>query len=325
MGKSAPQAPDPARTASQQGQWNSYSAQLQQMMNMVNQNSPWGSLNYNQTGTQWITDPSGRRVEVPTYTAETRLSPEQQRIFDASQAAQGNLAETAQERTQWLQDYLKEPFSFNNQDAENWSWDLASQRILPQQQQAQQNLENQLLNRGIRPGSAAYDKEMQRLTNANTDQMNQLALQGRSQAFNEQLTQRNQPLNEIMALLGGANVQNPNSTFAQTPQSQVGGVDYSGLVNNQYNQLMNQYNARMGAIGGLGGMALGGLFSDVRMKEDIEPIGTTYSGTPIYRYRYKGGSPYQYGVLAQEIMDSQPDAVTLESNGMYSVDYRKVK
>lgn len=262
MGKSAPKAPDPAQTAAAQGQWNSFTAQQQQAMNMTNQNSPWGSLSYDQTGTQTIIDPNGKPVNVPRYTANTTLTPEQQGIFDSTQQSQQNLANIAVQQTDKLGTLLNDPFSFTNDDASQWAYDLASPRILAQQGKNQAALESQLVNSGIRRGTPAWDSEMSRLTNANSDQLNQLALTGRSQAFNEQLGIRNQALNEPIALASGTQIQNPNSTFAQTPQSQVAGVDYSGLVNNNYNQQMSQYNARSGALGGLfGGVAsiFGGL------------------------------------------------------------------
>src|SRR5690606_1254953 len=177
---------------------------------------------------------------------------------------------------------------------------------------------------GLRPGTAAWDSEMQRLTNANTDQLNQLALTGRSQAFSEQLTQRNQPLNEIIGLLSGTQVQNPNATFAQTPQSQVAGVDYTGLVNQKYQADMNAYNARMGALGGLFGAGMG-LFSDRRLKENIERIGKTDSGTPVYKFNYIGSPVTHIGYMAQDLLETQPDAVMKDSSGYYRVDYSKVK
>lgn len=324
IGKSAPKAPDPAQTAAAQGAWNSFTAQQQQQMNMVGQNTPWGSLDYQQSGTTWITDPNGKRVEVPTYTANTTLSPEQQAIFDASQSAQGNLANIANDQSAWLGDYLSSPFEFNNQDAENWAYDLASQRILPQQDQNRRDLENRLINSGIRPGTAAYNTEMARLTNSNTDQLNQLALTGRSQAFSEQLAQRNQPLNEIIGLMSGTQVQSPNSTFAQTPQSGVAGVDYTGLVNQKYQSEMNAYNAQMGALGGLFGAGLG-LFSDRRLKENIERIGQTDTGTPVYKFNYIGNKQTHIGYMAQDLLETQPDAVRKGSDGYYRVDYSKVQ
>lgn len=324
MGKKQPSAPDPAQTAAAQGAWNSFTAQQQQQMNMIGQNSPWGSLDYQQTGSTWITDPNGKRVEVPTYTANTTLSPEQQAIFDASQAAQGNLANIAKDQSAWLGDYLSSPFEFNNQDAENWAWDLASGRILPQQEQNRKDLENRLINQGLRPGTAGYNTAMQQLTNANTDQLNQLALTGRSQAFSEQLAQRNQPLNEIIGLMSGTQVQSPNSTFAQTPQSQVAGVDYSGLVQQNYQNQMNQYNSSMGALGGLFGAGMS-LFSDRRLKENIERIGKTDSGVPVYKFNYIGSPTTHVGYMAQDLLELQPEAVMKDADGYYRVRYDMVK
>jgi hypothetical protein len=324
MGKSAPKAPDPAQTAAAQGAWNSFTAQQQQQMNMIGQNSPWGSLDYQQTGSTWVTDPNGKRVEVPTYTANTTLSPEQQKIFDASQSAQGNLANIANDQSAWLVDYLKSPFEFNNQSAENWAYDLAQGRIAPQQEQNRKDLENRLINSGIRPGTAAYNTEMARLTNANTDQNNQLALQGRSQAFQEQLAQRNQPLNEIIGLMSGSQVQSPNATFAQTPQSQVAGVDYSGLVNQKYQADMSRYNSQMGALGGLFGAGLS-MFSDRRLKENIERIGKTDSGVPVYKFNYIGRKTTEIGYMAQDLLELQPETVFKDPDGYYRVRYDMVK
>src|SRR3546814_4736156 len=75
------------------------------------------------------------RSSIPSFTQSTTYTPEQQAIFDQTQAAQTNLAELANDQSGFLQDYLAKPFEFDNQDAANWSYDLASQRILPQQQQ----------------------------------------------------------------------------------------------------------------------------------------------------------------------------------------------
>lgn len=321
MGKKAPKAPDPNVTAAAQGQWNSFTAQQQQAMNMTNQVSPWGTLNYNQTGSQTIIDPNGKAVEVPRYTAVTSLTPEQQAIYDQTQAAELNLANIANEQSGRIGELLNNPFEFNNSDAEQWAYDLASPRILQQQQKNEGALRSQLIASGIRPGTAQWDSEMSRLTNANTDQLNQLALTGRSQAFSEALAQRNQPLNEIIGLMSGTQIQNPNSTFAQTPQSQVAGVDYSGLVQNKYNADVQSYNARTGALGGLFGAGLS-LFSDIRLKTDISEIGSTPAGQPVYSYRYVWGGPMQIGVMAHESPDN---AVSVHESGYLMVDYSKVK
>lgn len=235
-------------------------ATSQNLINMTNQVNPWGSVNYNPTGSASFVDSTGKTVTVPQYTQTTTLSPEQQQIFDKSQGAQSNIAGIAQDQSAKLGQYLNDPFEFNNQDAADWSYDLASSRILPQQQQNEQALRARLVNSGIRPGTAAWDSEMSRMTNANTDQMNQLALNGRGQAFGEAQATRNQPINEITALLSGSQVSNPAQMSGPTPQSSVGGVDYTGLVNQQYQGQLSQSNAMLGGLFGLGGAVAGGGF-----------------------------------------------------------------
>lgn len=258
---SAPKTPDPMATAQAQSGMNRDTAVSQQLINMVGQNNPWGSTSYAQTGNTGYTDSSGRYVSLPQFTQTTTFTPEQQAIFDKSQAAQSSMAGIAQDQSAKLKEYLNEPFEFKNQDAADWSYDLASSRILPQQQRAEEALRTRLVNSGLRPGTAAWNSEMERMTHGNTDQMNQLALTGRSQAFGEALAQRNQPINEITALLSGSQVSNPAQMSGPTPQASVGGVDYTGLVNQQYQAKLAQSNAMMGGLfglaGSLGGAALG--------------------------------------------------------------------
>jgi hypothetical protein len=66
------------------------------------------------------------------------------------------------------------------------------------------------------------------------------------------------------------------------------------------------------------------LVSDVRVKQDIEPVGKTFGGTTIYRYRYKAGGPFHFGVLAQEVEQTNPEAVVTTPSGLKMVDYRRV-
>src|SRR3546814_7562959 len=80
---------------------------------------------------------------------------------------------------------------------------------------------------------------------------------------------RNQPINEITALLSGSQVSNPASMSGPSPQTQVGGVDYAGLVNQNYQNQMNAYGAKMGGLFGLAG-SLGGaaIMSDRRLRSE---------------------------------------------------------
>lgn len=321
----APKAPDPYQTAQAQSQFNQNTAVQSQLLNMVDQQNPWGSTTYSPNGSSSFVGADGKTYTVPKFTQTTTFTPEQQAIFDASQEAEGNLANLAADQSEFLQGYLDKPFEFTNQDAEKWAYDLASPRILAQQGQNETALRNRLINSGIRPGTDAWNTEMTRLTNANTDQLNQLALTGRGQAFSENLATRNQPINEITALLSGSQVSNPASMSGPTPQTQVGGVDYSGLVQQNYQNKLNSSGGMMGGLFGLAG-SLGGAamskWSDRRVKTDIKRVGTLDNGLPVYAYNYVWGGPTEIGVMAQDVERFRPHAVS-EFNGIKAVDYRE--
>lgn len=252
----APKAPDPVQTAQAQAGVNLSTAVTQQNLNMVDQVNPWGTVDYSQNGSTRFKDSFGNWVEVPTFTQTTTFTPEQQAIFDKTQGAQTNMAGIAEEQSARVRDALSDPFQFTNQDAADWAFDMGSSRILPQQQRNEAALRSRLVNSGVRPGTAAWDAEMSRLTNANTDQWNQLALTGRSQAFAENLATRNQPLNELSALLSGSQVSNPAQMSGPAPQVGVGGVDYAGMVQDNYQAKLASHNALMGGLFGLAGKGM---------------------------------------------------------------------
>ena len=86
------------------------------------------------------------------------------------------------------------------------------------------------------------------------------------QGFNNQaqLTNQNQPINAITALMSGSQVQQPN--FMQTPQTTIPTTDYANIVNQSYQDSLASYNAQVaaqsaqtGGLFGLGGSVLGGL------------------------------------------------------------------
>lgn len=316
---SSPKAPDPVATANAQSGMNVDTALAQNAVNMTNQVGPWGSTTYSPTGSTSFTNSQGQQVNIPQYTQTTTYNPAQQAIFDKTTQAQDNLAGLAQDQSAAMAEYLKKPFEFNNQDAADWSYDLASSRILPQQQQQQEALRTQLINSGLRPGTEAYDREMTRMGQNNSDQLNQLALQGRSQAFGEAVQTRNQPINELSALLSSSQVAGPNGGMSAAPQASVGGVDYTGLVSQQY---QTQAANAGGMLGGLFGLAGAGItkYSDARVKVGIKRVGTLDNGLPVYSYRYAWGGPVEIGLVAQDVEQFRPEAVS-EVDGVKAVDY----
>lgn len=318
--KSGPAAPDPFKTAAAQGGMNRDTAITEMQLNSGTVINPWGTVDTQQTGMNSFVDSQGRTVWTPRFTQTTTLSPAQQAIFEQSQTAEGNMAGIAADQSAFLKDYLNKPFEFNNSDAEKWAFDLAAPRIRQQQGQTEATLRATLANKGIREGSAAWNAEMGRMTNANTDQMNQLALTGRGQAFSEALAQRNQPLNEITALLSGSQVSNPAQMGGGTPQGSVAGVDYTGLVNQKYQADLANHQAKMGGIAGIASAGIG-LLSDRRLKTDIRRVGQTDEGVPIFTYRYIWGGPVMMGVMAQDV----PEAARMTDSGYLAVDYAEVR
>jgi len=71
-----------------------------------------------------------------------------------------------------------------------------------------------------------------------------------------------------------------------------------------------------------GGSLFGSWLSDERMKENIRHVGVE-NGHNIYSFNYKGSPNGFIGVMAQEVMKSNPDAV-IECDGFYAVNYDKI-
>ena len=64
--------------------------------------------------------------------------------------------------------------------------------------------------------------------------------------------------------------------------------------------------------------------SDVRLKTDVERVGTTAHDLPLYRFRYRGGDRFFEGVMAQDVLEVMPEAVTTGSDGYYRVQYARL-
>src|SRR5690349_11927096 len=178
---SAPEPPDPMKTARAQAGMNRDTATDQQLLNMTNQVGPDGTLTYNQTGTNSYVDSQGKTVTLPQFTATTTLSPEQQAIKAQQDRAKLNVGTIAADQSAKFSEYLKDPFTFDNQDAANWAYDLGAQRLDPRFAQQEDQLRTTLANKGIREGSAAWNAEMSRLGESKNDAYNNLMLTGRQQ------------------------------------------------------------------------------------------------------------------------------------------------
>ena len=90
---------------------------------------------------------------------------------------------------------------------------------------------------------------------------------------------------------------------------------------------MNQSDPLMSALGGIGGAYVGKFgftsagFSDRRLKENIERVGTYENGLPMYEFNYIGNHDRYRGVMADDVESFMPEAVSVAENGYKKVDY----
>lgn len=247
----APKAPDPWATAQAQAYFQQQAATSQQLMNMTNQITPYGNLTYTKRGTEMV---GGQAV--PLFTATQTLTPEQQHLLEQTQLADRKTNDIGLRQIDKIDTLLSQPLNLNTA-AEAKIAELQRQRLDPQWAQRDQALEQDLINRGVRPGTEAYKTMRDQFANERNDAYNSMYINARGQGVNEAIQERNQPINEITALLNGQQLTNPN--WVQTPQVNVPAPDYQGLVMDQYKAKQQAYNASMGGLFGLGGTLLGGI------------------------------------------------------------------
>jgi hypothetical protein len=146
----------------------------------------------------------------------------------------------------------------------------------------------------------------------------------RQGAISEETMRRGQTLNELNALLTGQQVNMP--TMPNQPNSTAGRAetpDLLGAAGMQYQSNLDRYNAQMGGLNNLLGIGQSAafMFSDARLKEDIQPTGGSIGGVPVVYYRYRGLPGLRVGVIAQDVLRVKPHAVALDPSGYLMVNY----
>ena len=148
----------------------------------------------------------------------------------------------------------------------------------------------------------------------------------RNQWLGEQQYLREQPFNEMMTMLRGQeSIGMPQ--FTPVPQQAgANAADVLGAAQQQYGAAMDKANAnaanKSSMLGTVGTIA-GTIFSDARLKSNIERVGTHPIGIGIYEYDIFGER--QRGVMAQELLKIMPEAVSVHDSGFYQVDYSKLQ
>lgn len=380
----APDAPNYVGAAQETAAGNLKAAQTAAAANRVNQITPYGNLNYSETGT----DSQGN----PTWTAATSLSPTGKALLDAQNNTSLGLSNLFGTQLGNVENAINAGFNPNVPAIQAnlptpqlqtqlggtgmEGWDKASglimSRLAPTIQHQNEMSDAQLANQGIVAGTEAYKNAKRVLQMGQNDLLNQAQVAGQgvqqnlfgqnlaagqfgnqaqnqmfgnavtnanltnaanNQAFNQQLTQYQLPLNMLNALRTGAQVTNP--TFSNVPQqATTTGADIMGATNAASNYGLANFNAANAAQGGLNsglfGLGAAGIMamSDIRMKESVKPIGAI-NGINLYEFEYKpqfknhpfAGHGKQIGVIAQEIQSVRPDAVSVHPSGYLMVNY----
>lgn len=244
---STPKPPDPMQTANAQANMNAKTATTQYQLGATNQITPYGNLTYNQIGT-WDDG-------TPRFQATQTLSPEEQNLYNNYTKLAGQFGDIGNTQAGNVSSTLSQPFNFDAAAGKKLS-DIQDTFLNPQFDRQNASLETRLANQGITPGSVAYNDAFKQQNLQQQDARNSNYLASYDTASKQALAERQEPLNELTALLSGSQVQNPN--FVNTPTPGVAPVDYTGLVQSNYQQQVGNQNALYGALGGIGGTLLGG-------------------------------------------------------------------
>jgi Chaperone of endosialidase len=258
-----PTPPDPFATAQAQQGYNINSAIAQNQLNDVNQITPYGTINYNQTGGSQVGaqdavaatpatggfwngqswTPTGGTPGhpgtpgqfVPTYTATTTLNPQLQGIVNTTEAnAQGNanlesglLANVAQT--------ANKPLDLSWGNIASNIYGLEKNTLDPQWAQNQQNEDQSLADQGLTPGSQGYGYQQTQFGLNKANAYNNAMLGAQSQAVNDITTQYNSPLNALTALRSNTQVAQPGvGQTAASGTANVPAANYAGIATSNY-------------------------------------------------------------------------------------------
>jgi hypothetical protein len=249
MGKKAPKAPDPMQVAGQQQQFNTQAAQ---------QNNEFlkgaHKTNVAAAGTKNPFGQGGYDID-PNTGMPTGFS---RGFSDSIQGGFDNVAGAYGQTTGLLPDFdMTTP-----QNIAMGNYGAYSALTQPGRDDARNAFNTRMKEIGQPVGGEIYDKQFGNMerqfaladTNAAAQAWN--AVPGmQAQMTNTELQQKYAPANQNLAQLQGLYGLLPNINQPQLGAAQAGNVDYTNLVNNNYNQQMAQYNANQAALGGLFGGA----------------------------------------------------------------------
>ena len=228
-------------------------AQQATAANRINQNTPYGSLNYTQSVDQFGN---------PTWTANQQLSQPLQDLTNTS--------------LQGLQSSLANPM-YGINPGQTYS-DAIMQRLQPQIEQSAKSNTAALANQGIVPGTQAYDNAMRTFQQGQNDLRTSAQIQGMNTGLQAQQLQNQQAAN--IKSLASPGYVNPYS------QAAVAGPDYLGAYstsNAAQIAAQNAANARTaGTQAGLYGLGSSAIIGAGGIGNLVNGVGSGLSGIANY-------------------------------------------
>lgn len=331
-----PPPPDTSKINAEQLAANLASAQSTNNLNNPNLINQYGTTTFTNG-----TNPGDRGTMTQT------LSPEQQSLYETGVENKQGFGDLANQGLDSMQGLIGSQFDLSGAPAAPVGADATRQKVIDAMMsrsdkrlnQASEQQDSDLIARGIRPGTEAWDRVKGEQSMARNDAYSQAELtagqeasrsfgmdtEARKNAIAELLTQRQTPFNEVQALLSGSQVANPFAGQGFQAGASVQPVNTMGSANmlNQYNQ--DIYNQKVGANNsGTSALATIGAayFSDRRLKTNIKRIGTHKLGIGLYKWTYVWGQKAA-GVMADEVRKVMPQAIS-NMGGYDAVDYAMI-
>jgi len=186
-------------------------------------------------------------------------------------------------------------------------------------------LERAMAAQGVTLGGGGVGEINPQVAKALQEQSQGMASQEYGAAYGRYNADQQNVYNRLMGVAGMG--QGATGQLQQAGQSYAGNVGNltTGLAGAQQNAAIAKASqpSMFGQVLQAGAAAAPLLFSDPKLKENIVKIGKE-KGHNIYEFDYRDGSGRFRGVMADEVIDIEPDAVKVMSNGYLAVDYGKL-
>lgn len=216
------------------------------------------------------------------------------------------------------------------QRMENAVYNQAADKLNKQFSLDAADLNTRLQNQGLAVGSNAYQNAFSTLQDSQYD-----ALQ--NAAYNSIIQGQNAFSNSLNDMVTAGNFTNNArqlslSEILQSLQNSISGYqvqkDKFDAWNAASDQITKQHQQTSDGLTLKDGVQLvnsiamlASTSSDLRLKENISPVGQLDNGLTVYRFNFIGSPQTQIGLIAQEVRDVKPDAVTVGEDGYLRVNY----